>query len=131
MLASRVAHASAKGRSRESGYRAIVWLYPKVCHENFSSQLPLKATLLDPVATCFNDLRNVGALHQGNILGLSIPANDEGESGWFFRQNPHRSHVQWDVRGSELGKCFRLASVACKRFRAVGQQWEGSNQREG
>jgi hypothetical protein len=49
-------------------------------HENFSSHLPLKATLLDPVATRFNDLRKREALHQGNILGFPILANDEGES---------------------------------------------------
>ena len=51
MLASRVAHASAKGRSRESGYRTIVWVLSEGRHKNFSSHHPLKATLLDPVAT--------------------------------------------------------------------------------
>jgi hypothetical protein len=91
-------------------------------HENFSSHFPLKATLLDPVATCFNDLRKCEALHQGNILGFPILANDEGESGWLFRQNPHRSHIQWDVRRSEIGKMFRLGERGMQEIHERGRQ---------
>ena len=59
---------------------------------------------------------------QGNIPGFPILANDEGESGWLFRQNPHRSHVQWDVRRSEIGKMFRLGERGMQEIHERGRQ---------
>jgi hypothetical protein len=53
MLASRVAHASAKGRSQQSGLPKPSWAYAKVAAKIFRTSFPSKATLPDPVATCF------------------------------------------------------------------------------
>jgi len=56
MLASRVAHASAKGRSPAiRATEAIVGLW-EACHEIFRTGDP-KAALLGPVVTCFTGER--------------------------------------------------------------------------
>jgi hypothetical protein len=48
MLASRVAHASAKGRSQQSGLPPAIVRICEARHENFSNQFP-KAALRNPV----------------------------------------------------------------------------------
>jgi hypothetical protein len=51
MLASRVAHASAKGRSQRSGALKPSSVYTNLATK-FFGPVPPKAALLDPVATC-------------------------------------------------------------------------------
>jgi hypothetical protein len=69
-------------------------------HENFSSHLPLKATLLDPVATCFNDCRK--ASQQGKMFPLGTRGRQEiHERG---RQsvntgNQWVTQMEWGFRG--------------------------------
>src|SRR5207237_5797903 len=54
---------------------------PKVAAKTFRA--PLKATLLDPVATCFNDLRKCEALHQGKFWRFpSLPTTKARAAGF-------------------------------------------------
>jgi hypothetical protein len=83
-------------------------VYPKVAAKNFL--IPFKATLLDPVASCFNDFRK--ASHQGKFWGFH-PCQPE----------PHRSHVQWDARRGKIGKMFPLGERSMQSDLGARQQW--------
>ena len=78
MLASRVAHASAKGRSQQSGLPKPSWVYAKLATKTFRTSFPSKATLFDPVATCF-----IGKSAHVMIWGHTLPIFSE-ESGGIF-----------------------------------------------
>jgi hypothetical protein len=92
MLASRVAHASAKGRSQPSGLPKPSWAYTKLATKTFRTGSPSKAALLDPVATCL-----IGERRAGDDLGHTLPICSE-ESGGIFGVTP-KPFETWEPKG--------------------------------
>src|SRR5438477_4250790 len=76
MLASRVAHASAKGRSQQSGALKPSSVYTNLA-SNFFGPVPPKAALLDPVATC-----SIGEKCAVMIWGLVLTICSENMEGY-------------------------------------------------
>jgi len=76
MLASRVARASAKGRSQQSGALKLSSVYTNLARK-FFGPVPPKAALLDPVATC-----SIGEKCAVMIWGHALPICSENLEGY-------------------------------------------------
>ena len=124
MLASRVAHASAKGRSRESGYRTIVWVYPKVATKIFRATSRLRRHYLIRSRPASTTYENAKLCTRATFWGSpSLPTTKARAVGFLGRTRiaPTSNGMSGEAR---LAKCLGLASVACKRSRsAAGNRW--------
>jgi hypothetical protein len=143
MLASRVAHASAKGRSRESGYRAIVWVYLKVAAKTFRApsrrycliRSRPASTICEMLELCtratfwgFPSLPTTKARAAGFSGRIRIAPTSNGMSGeaslanvFAWRAWHARDSGPWGSNGKEaINARVNLLKVATR----TGERWE-------
>ena len=107
MLASRVAHASAKGRSRESGYRIIVWVYPKAATKTFRAPSRLSRHYLIRSRPASTTYENAKLCTWATFWGSPSLPTTKGRAVGSFGRTASLPR-QLDVRRSKIGKMFPL-----------------------